>query len=68
MNRSLDYRTDFYSFGVTFYELLTIRESSTFSSNLDLAAAVKASTNISRSLHHPLLTKKSAVYPGDKSG
>jgi serine/threonine protein kinase len=23
MNRSLDYRTDFYSFGVTFYELLT---------------------------------------------
>ena len=23
MNRSLDYRTDFYSLGVTFYELLT---------------------------------------------
>jgi serine/threonine protein kinase len=23
MNRSLDYRTDFYSLGATFYELLT---------------------------------------------
>ena len=23
MNRALDYRTDFYSLGVTFYELLT---------------------------------------------
>ena len=23
MNRGIDYRTDFYSFGVTFYELLT---------------------------------------------
>jgi serine/threonine protein kinase len=23
MNRTLDYRTDFYSLGVTFYELLT---------------------------------------------
>ena len=25
MNRAMDYRTDFYSLGVTFYELLTDR-------------------------------------------
>jgi serine/threonine protein kinase len=49
MNRSIDYRTDFYSLGVTFYQLLSDRlpfettYASTGSAALDLAALMKAS-------------------------